>query len=104
MANSLFYFILPTAHKKINMSLEEFENTPDQKTKRYINMRSITDYGMGIIYIGVGLFILLAKQFNFQSDFTMTIPAKLFAILAIIYGAWRVYRGVKKNYFTNDES
>ena len=32
------------------MSLEEFENTPDKKTKRYIMMRSITDLGMGFIY------------------------------------------------------
>ena len=81
------------------MSLEEFENTPDQKTKRYILMRSITDFGMGFIYLGVGLFILFARQFHFQSDFTMSIAAKLFAILAIIYGSWRIYRGLKKNYF-----
>jgi len=81
------------------MSLEEFENTPDQKTKRYIMMRSITDLGMGLIYLGVGVFILFAKQFNFNSDFTMSIPARIFAILAIVYGSWRVYRGFRKNYF-----
>jgi len=62
-------------------------------------MRSITDFGMGFIYLGVGLFILFAKQFHFQSDFTMSIAAKLFAVLAIIYGSWRIYRGFKKNYF-----
>jgi hypothetical protein len=67
------------------MSLEEFENTPDAKTKRYVLMRSITDYGMGLIYVFVGLFILLAKQFHFQSDFTMSTAAKLFAVLAIVY-------------------
>ena len=48
------------------MSLEEFENTPDKKTKRYLLMRSITDLGMGFIYIGVGVIILFAKQFNFS--------------------------------------
>ena len=53
------------------MSLEEFENTPDTKTKRYVLMRTITDLGMGIIYVGVGVVILLAKQFNFQSVFTV---------------------------------
>ena len=26
-------------------------------------------------------------------------PAKIFAVLVIIYGAWRIYRGIKKNYF-----
>lgn len=81
------------------MSLEEFENTPDRKTKRYVLMRSITDLGMGLIYIGVGLVILFGKQFNFSNDFTVSMPAKVFAVLVIVYGAWRLYRGVKKKYF-----
>lgn len=80
------------------MSLEEFENTPDNKTKRYILMRSITDFGMGFIYLAVGIIILFAKQVNFSSDFAQSVPAKIFAALAIIYGAWRIYRGFKKNY------
>ena len=62
-------------------------------------MRSITDFGMGIIYLAVGFFILFAKQFNFSTDFTLSIPAKIFAVLAIVYGSWRFYRGIKKNYF-----
>ncbi len=85
------------------MSLEEFEKAPDSKTKRYILMRSITDFGMGFIYIGIGVLILFAKQLNFKNDFAMTIWAKVFAGFAIIYGAWRVYRGYKKNYFKQND-
>lgn len=85
--------------KKSDMSLEEFENTPDTKTKRYVLMRTITDLGMGIIYVAVGVVILLAKQFNFQSVFTVGILAKIFAVMVIIYGSWRIYRGLKKKYF-----
>jgi len=81
------------------MSLEEFENTPDPKTRRYILMRSITDFGMGFIYLGVGVVILFAKQLHFYSDFALSVPAKIFAVLAIVYGSWRIYRGIKKNYF-----
>ncbi|MDE3181809.1 MAG: hypothetical protein KGM16_00190 [Bacteroidota bacterium] len=80
------------------MSLEEFENTPDNKTRRYILMRSITDLGMGLIYLAVGIIILFAKQFKFQNDFTGSIPAKIFAVMVIIYGSWRIYRGIKKKY------
>ncbi len=80
------------------MSLEEFENTPDNKTKRYILMRSITDFGMGFIYLAVGIIILFAKELNFQNDFTGSVPAKIFAVMVIIYGGWRVYRGIKKKY------
>jgi ABC-type nickel/cobalt efflux system permease component RcnA len=54
---------------------------------------------MGIIYVGVGVVILLAKQFNFQSVFTVGILAKIFAVMVIIYGGWRIYRGLKKKYF-----
>lgn len=80
------------------MSLEEFENTPDKKTKRYILMRSITDLGMGFIYLGVGITILFAKQFHLASDFAASTPAKIFAVMVILYGAWRVSRGIKKKY------
>jgi uncharacterized membrane protein HdeD (DUF308 family) len=81
------------------MSLEEFENTPDNKTKRYVMMRSITDMGMGFIYLAVGIIILFAKQFNFSTDFTASIPAKIFAVLVIIYGIWRIFRGIRKKYY-----
>ena len=80
------------------MSLEEFENTPDRKTKRYLMMRSITDFGMGFIYIAVGIVIFFSKELNFSTDFTQSVPAKIFAVLAFIYGSWRIYRGIKKNY------
>ena len=81
------------------MSLEEFENTPDNKTKRYVMMRSITDMGMGFIYLAVGIIILFAKQFNFSTDFTASVPAKIFAVLVIIYGSWRIFRGIRKKYY-----
>lgn len=81
------------------MSLEEFENTPDNKTKRYVMMRSITDMGMGLIYVAVGIIILFAKQFNFSTDFTASVPAKIFAVLVIIYGSWRIFRGIRKKYY-----
>jgi uncharacterized membrane protein YqjE len=81
------------------MSLEEFENTPDTKTKRYILMKSVMDFGMGFIYLGVGVVIFFAKEFHLYNNFTDGIPAKIFAVLVIIYGAWRIYRGIKKDYF-----
>jgi hypothetical protein len=80
------------------MSLEEFENTPDSKSKRYILMKSIMDLGMGFIYLGVGILILFAKQFHLYNNFTESIAGKIFAVLVIIYGGWRFYRGIKKDY------
>ena len=81
------------------MSLEEFENTPDTKSKRYALMKSIMDLGMGFIYVGVGIVIFFPKEFHIYNNFTDSTLAKFFAALVIIYGSWRIYRGVKKNYF-----
>lgn len=81
------------------MSLEEFENTPDAKTKRYILMKTITDFGMGFIYIGVGIVIFFPKQLHLNINLGDNVMAKIFAIIVIIYGAWRIYRGIKKDYF-----
>ena len=81
------------------MSLEEFEDTPDPKTKRYIGMKSLMDIGMGLIYIVVALFILFAGKFHFSNAFVDSSIGKTFAGLIIFYGLWRIYRGIKKDYF-----
>jgi NhaP-type Na+/H+ or K+/H+ antiporter len=71
----------------------------DTKNKRYIMMKSLMDIGMGIIYLGVGIVILLAKKFGLVNEFLESSIAKVFAGVVIIYGAWRVYRGIRKDYF-----
>ncbi|MEO6328277.1 MAG: hypothetical protein ABIO55_05070 [Ginsengibacter sp.] len=81
------------------MRLGESEEKPDLKTRRYMGMKSIMDFGMGIIYIGVGIFILFAGKFHFYNEFTDGAIGKVFAGLVILYGAWRIYRGIKKDYF-----
>ena len=83
------------------MSLEEFETTQDPKTRRYMQMRSILDLGMGLLYLGIGVVIFFSKEFHLYNDFTESTPAKIFAVLVVIYGAWRIYRGLKKDYFKN---
>jgi hypothetical protein len=71
----------------------------DTKNKRYIMMKSLMDIGMGVIYLGVGIVILLAKKFGLVNEFLESPIAKVFGGMAIIYGAWRVYRGIRKDYF-----
>lgn len=80
------------------MSLEEFEDNTDPKTKRYILRRSIMDLGMGLIYIGVGFMILFAKKIGLNNGFVESTPGKIFAGLVMLYGLWRIYRGIKKDY------
>ncbi len=61
-------------------------------------MRTILDYGMGIMITGLGVFFLIAPRLGF--DFGVDVFYRIFfACLCLIYGIWRVYRGYKKNYF-----
>jgi hypothetical protein len=71
---------------------------PDRRKKGYILMRTIMDYGMGIIIFGFGIFFLLAPRLGigFQIE---NFYRYCFGGLCLIYGSWRVYRGYKKNYF-----
>ena len=80
------------------MSLEEFEDNTDPKRKRYILMKSIMDLGMGLLYIGVGFMIFFANKIGLNNEFVESIWGKIFAGLVMLYGLWRIYRGIKKNY------
>ncbi len=92
------FIYLPVFIKIVNMSLEEFEENTDPKTKRYILMKSIMDLGMGLIYIAVGFMILFAKRIGLNNDFVESALGKIFAGLVMVYGLWRVYRGIKRDY------
>ena len=75
------------------------EDPQDGRTRNYILMRTLIDVGMGIIYIAVALFIIFAKKFGFDSSVFDPPFSYIFAGICIAYGSFRIYRGVKKNYF-----
>jgi hypothetical protein len=70
----------------------------DKRTKGYILMRTIMDYGMGIIIFGFGIFFLLSSKLGIGFEIE-DFYRYFFGGLCIVYGLWRVYRGYKKNYF-----
>jgi len=74
-------------------------DTEARKAKNYILRRSILDYGMGAIIVGFGIFFAVADRFNIEFRIT---PAfrYAFVVLCIVYGGFRMYRGYKKNYFS----
>ena len=76
------------------------EIDPKEKRKKsYILMRSVMDYGMGLIIFAFGVFFAVADkvgiEFNIEPFFRY-----LFSGMCIIYGGWRMYRGYKKNYYS----
>ena len=71
----------------------------EKRSKNYVLMRSVMDYGMGLVIFGFGVFLAIAPrvgiEFNIEPLFRY-----LFAVMCIIYGGWRIYRGYKKNYYS----
>lgn len=75
------------------------EDNNQGRTKRYVMMRSIMDIGMGILWCALAAFLLLADKFGVK----LTFPAKpysyIFAAICALYGGFRIYRGIQKNYY-----
>ena len=85
------------------MALEEFENERMSERHRGLSqMRTITNYGMGVFMIFAGCFFMfpiqLTRGYIAQYD---PVLIKIFALVCWLYGAFRIYRGYKKDYFRN---
>ncbi len=80
-----------------------FEDYEKRKKKQVTQMRSLMDYGMGILIFLLGAFFLFRAKLGplplNQRLGEPDILEKLFGGLCMVYGAWRIYRGYKKNYF-----
>ncbi len=64
-------------------------------------MRSIMDWGMGILWMGMGIFFIFVRHVSPALAARYDDPImKWFGVTCIIYGAFRMYRGYKKNYWT----
>ena len=74
-----------------------------QRRRRTIRIRSTIDYVMGFILLCVGIYFLIYERMGWT---LMNRPPssvdQLIGGLFVLYGAWRIYRGYKKNYFKSE--
>jgi hypothetical protein len=79
---------------------EEFEN---KRRKQFSSMKSMVDYAMGFIIILFGFFFLFRSKLGaIPINETLGEPdllEKIFGVLCLLYGSWRIYRGYQKKYF-----
>lgn len=81
--------------------MEPFKNDElTTKQKGQVRMRAIMDFGMGILWLGMGIFMLFPDKFapGFALQFNDN-RLKIFGGVCILYGGFRIYRAIKKNYF-----
>ncbi|RYY84214.1 MAG: hypothetical protein EOO15_19780 [Chitinophagaceae bacterium] len=77
--------------------VEEYEQ---KRRKQVSRMRSIMDYTMGTVFSVLGLLFLYFQVNNRYLLGRRPDPLNYFiGLLFLAYGAWRIYRGYKKNYF-----
>jgi hypothetical protein len=74
------------------------EDYEDRKQRAYVNRRSITDLGMGIIYIGMSLLMVFASKVGLDAVFSAPFNY-VFGGICLLYGGFRIYRGVRRNYY-----
>jgi len=83
------------------MALEEFEEDPlSHRQKNYLRMRSLMDFCMGALWMAMGIFLLFIKHFDANLALRFDDPTfKMLGAVCVIYGIFRIYRGIKKNYY-----
>ncbi len=80
--------------------MNEQNHPQSRREKGMVLMRSIMDYGMGLLWMSMGIFLIFTKYINSDMAYRFDDPAmKIFGGVCIIYGLFRMYRGYKKNYF-----
>ncbi len=83
---------------KIALMVDDYEK---QKRRRLILRRSLTDYVVGVLIFVLGAFFLTRQMFDLALNvkYKPDYMDKVFGVICLLYGGWRVYRGYKKNYF-----
>ena len=76
--------------------VEEYEN---QRLKQLSQMRTITNYGMGVVFLCAGIFFFVYEKLGIEIGRKASGLDIIIGVLFVAYGAWRIYRGYKKNYF-----
>ena len=70
-----------------------------KKRRSYTIMRMTYDITMAIIFLGVAIAMLLAEKLKLeQLAFIDPVFRYLFGGICLLYGGFRLYRGIKRDY------
>ncbi len=54
---------------------------------------------MGVLWAAMGIFLVFSKKIGVELDMLPSPYTYIFGGLCLVYGGFRIYRGIKKNYF-----
>lgn len=67
----------------------------EKRKKQSLVLRSIYDYVMGVLWLGIGVVFLWSEKFGLNLDLDPTLTI-IFGISCLLYGSFRIYRGYQK--------
>jgi hypothetical protein len=70
-------------------------NYEENRRKTNAMFRSIYDYVMGVLWLSLGIVFLFHEKIGINVDFDPVLEV-IFGVAALLYGAFRLYRGYKK--------
>ena len=73
----------------------------ERRKKNYVLRRSLMDIGMGVIITCIGIFYAIAHKFGYEFNIEPLYRYSLSGLF-IIYGAFRIYRGLQKKYYSEE--
>lgn len=71
----------------------------DKQRKGYVIMRTIYDFAMAVLILGMGLVVFFGERLRIP-QLTGVDPMfrYLFGGVCLLYGGFRLYRGIKREY------
>jgi hypothetical protein len=71
----------------------------ERQQKSYTLMRRIYDFAMAMLILGLAMVLLFGERWNIQRIINLDpILRYMFAGISILYGGFRIYRGIKAEY------
>ncbi|GMV76887.1 MAG: hypothetical protein AMXMBFR79_00230 [Chitinophagaceae bacterium] len=94
MGKTLKFYIFPFLNR-FNIGM-----TNQEKRKRsYVLMRTIYDMGMAVFLLGMAVFMLFGSIWGIDKFLSIDKTFRyLFGAICLLYGAFRLYRGLKRDY------
>ncbi len=91
----------PVKKKQQDITMEPFKKEDlSSKQKGLVRMRSIMDAGMGVLWLAMGAFMIFPNEIAPNLAYTVNDKKfQIFGVVCAIYGLFRIYRAVRKNYF-----
>ncbi|MFM7645780.1 MAG: hypothetical protein ACKO41_03605 [Sphingomonadales bacterium] len=76
-----------------------FEEYEKQKMAHRSQLKKVREFSMGGLFLLTGLFFLSRSYFELELNlrFPPDLTDRIFGVVCLLYGSWRLYRGTKAN-------